>query len=252
MSAGISFPRGVSIVTSAAPSASTGASSVTTASSATARPAARRNAWVHGVHRGTRPSFSMFDWHLWEQNRNTVPSFRMNILPVPGSISLPQKEQDRRVGIGSPDREFASLARRLSKHEDVADLDAPLHVARDDAALVPPIEDADLDLDRFARHAGPADDLDDLRGDAVLVRHLPSPTYRGTVTSSSRGSSPRRHRSRASPCRGRGSRSKPSPCRGLPRRRALACSGRTHKARPSPRTGGACERGSLRAGRPPP
>src|SRR3989442_9591024 len=252
-SAGMSFPRGVSIVTPAAPSASTGASSVTTtASSVTARPAARRNAWVHGVHRGTRPSFSMFDWHLWEQNRNTVPSFRMNILPVPGSISLPQKEQDRRVGIGSPDRELAGLARRLSEHEDVPDLNAPLHVPRNDAALAPPVKDADLDLDRLARHAGPADDLDHLRGDAVLVRHLPSPTYRATVTSSSRGSSPRRPRSWASPYLGRGSRSKPSLCRGPPRRRALACSGRTHTARPSPRTGEACERGSLRVGRPPP
>src|SRR5256712_2542336 len=213
-SAGMSFPRGVSIVTSAAPSASTGASSVTTTASSVTRPAARRNAWVHGVHHGTRPSFSMFDWHLWEPNKNTVPSFRMNILPVPGSISLPQKEQDRRVGIVSPDRELAGLAGGLAEHEDVPDLNAPLHVARDDAALVPPVKDADLDLDRLARHAGPADDLDDLRGDAVLVRHLPSPTYRATVTSSSPGSSPRRPRSWASPYRGRGSRSQPSRCRG--------------------------------------
>src|SRR5438034_7670104 len=68
----------------------------------------------------------MFDWHLCEQNRKTVPSLRMNILPVPGSISLPQKEQDRRVGIVSPDRELARFPRRLAEHEDVADLDAPL------------------------------------------------------------------------------------------------------------------------------
>src|SRR2546427_273144 len=132
----MSFPRGVSIVTSAAPSASTGASSVTTTASSVTRPAARRNAWVHGVHRGTRPSFSMFDWHLWEQNRNTGPSFRMNILPVPGSISLPQKEQDRRGCIGSPDRELAGLAGGLAVHADVPDLHAPLHLARADAALL--------------------------------------------------------------------------------------------------------------------
>ena len=127
---------------------------------------------VHGVHRGTRPSFNMFAWHLCEQKRKTVPSFRMNILPVPGSISLPQNEHERRVGIVSPDRELAGLARRLAQHQDVADLDAALHVARDDAALVPTIEDADLDLDRFARHPGAADDLDDLRGNAVIVRHV--------------------------------------------------------------------------------
>ena len=100
----MSFPFGASIVNSAAiASAGAGASS-TTASSAAMRPAARRNACVHGVQRGTRPSFSMFAWHLWEQNKNTVPSLRMNIFPVPGSISLPQKEQERRTGIGSPDR----------------------------------------------------------------------------------------------------------------------------------------------------
>src|SRR3989454_2702079 len=171
-SAGMSFPRGVSIVTSAAPSASTGASSVTTTASSVTRPAARRNACVHGVHRGTRPSFTMFAWHLWEQKRKTVPSLRMNILPVPGSISLPQKEHERRVGIASPDRELAGLARSLAEHEDVSDLDAPLHVARDVAPLVAAVEDADLDLDRFSRHPGPADDLDDLRGNAVIVRHV--------------------------------------------------------------------------------
>src|SRR2546427_242278 len=155
---------GVSMVFPPASAPAAGASSATaTASSAATRPAARRNACVQGVHRGTRPSFSMFAWHLCEQNRKTVPSFRMNILPVPGSISLPQKEHERRVGIVSPDRQLAGLARRLAEHEDVSDLDAPLHVARDDAALVATVEDPDLDLDRFSRHPGPADDLDDLR-----------------------------------------------------------------------------------------
>src|SRR6266705_1379108 len=168
----MSFPFGASIVISAAIASVGAGASSTTASSAAIRPAARRKAWVHGVHRGTRPSFSMFAWHLCEQKRKTVPSFRMNILPVPGSISLPQNEHERRVGIVSPDRELAGLARRLAQHQDVADLDAALHVARDDAALVPTIEDADLDLDRFARHPGAADDLDDLRGDAVIVRHV--------------------------------------------------------------------------------
>src|SRR2546428_13046337 len=99
----------------------------------------------------------------------------MNILPVPGSISLPQKEQDRRVGIGSPDREFAGLARRLSNHEDVADLDAPLHVARDDAALIAPIEDPALDLDPFARHPGPPHDSTDFPGKPSPARPLPLP-----------------------------------------------------------------------------
>src|SRR6266581_3094820 len=170
---GMSFPFGVSIAIWTARASGAGASSATvTASSATTRPAARRKAWVHGVHRGTRPSFSMFAWHLCEQNRKTVPSFRMNILPVPGSISLPQNEQERRVGIVSPDRELAGLARGLAQHQDVPDLDAALHVARDDATLVPTVEDADLDLDRLARHPGAADDLDDLRGNAVIVRHV--------------------------------------------------------------------------------
>src|SRR5205809_3420286 len=96
----------------------------------------------------------------------------MNILPVPGSISLAQKEHERRVGIVSPDRQLAGLARGLAQHEHIADLDAALHVARDDAALVASIEDPDLDLDRFSRHPRAADDLDDLRGNAVIVRHV--------------------------------------------------------------------------------
>src|SRR6266704_1105778 len=155
-SAGMSFPFGVSIVIAAA-----------------MRPAARRNACVHGVQRGTRPSFSMFAWHLWEQKRNTVPSLRMNIFPVPGSISLPQKEQERRAGIDSPDRQFAGLAGGLPQHEGVADLDGPLDVPRDNAALVAAVEHADLDLRRLAGHPRPAHDLDDFCGDAVLVRHVP-------------------------------------------------------------------------------
>src|SRR5256712_7532421 len=101
----------------------------------------------------------------------------MNILPVPGSISLPQKEHERRVGIVSPDRQLAGLARGLAEHEDVSDLDAPLHIARDDPALVATVEHPDLDLDRFAGHPGPADDLDDLRGNAVIVRHVLSLPY---------------------------------------------------------------------------
>src|SRR2546427_5240325 len=252
-SAGISFPFGVSIVTFArSVSAATGASSATMASSVTARPAARRNACVQGVHRGTRPRCSMFDWHLWEQNRNTVPSLRMNIFPVPGSISLPQKEQERRAGIVSPDRELPRFPRRLAEHEDVSDLDAPLHVARDDPTLVAPVEDADLHLDRFARHARSADDLDHLCGDAVLVRHRISSFLGGLTPSSSRGACWISRRARASPFPGRGSRSRPSPSRGPPRRPAPACSGRTHRARPSLRTEGACGRGSPPVARPRP
>src|SRR6267143_4156593 len=95
----------------------------------------------------------------------------MNILPVPGSISLPQKEQERRIGIGSPDRKFPGLTRGLAEHEDVSDLDASFDVPRDDATLVPAVEDADLDLDGLARHPRAADDLDHFRGDAVLFGH---------------------------------------------------------------------------------
>src|SRR5207249_6811968 len=146
----MSFPFGVSIVISTASAPAAGVSSATaTASSAATRPAARRNACVQGVHRGTRPSFSMVAVSLTGQKRKTVPSLRMNILPVPGSISLPQKEHERRVGIVSPDRELAGLARGLAEHEDVSDLDAPLHVARDDPTLVAAVEDADLDLHRL-------------------------------------------------------------------------------------------------------
>src|SRR5207247_6482106 len=101
----------------------------------------------------------------------------MNILPVPGSISLPQKEHERRVGIVAPDRQLAGLARGLAQHEHIADLDAALHVARDDAALVATVEAPDLDLDRLSRHPRPADDLDDLRGNAVIVRHVLSLAY---------------------------------------------------------------------------
>src|SRR2546428_5378989 len=120
------------MVLSPASAPAAGAPSATaTASSAATRPAARRIACVQGVHRGTRPSFSMFAWHLCEQNRKTVPSFRMNILPVPGSISLPQNEQERRGGIVSPDPEHAGLAGRLPPHQDGADLDAALHASRD-------------------------------------------------------------------------------------------------------------------------
>src|SRR5438445_12939763 len=137
----MSFPLGVSIMISTARASGAGVSSETeTASSAATRPAARRNAWVHGVHRGTRPSFNMFAWHLCEQKRKTVPSFRMNILPVPGSISLPQNEHDRRVGIVSPDRELAGLARGLAQRQHVAGLDAGLHVGRDARARVPTME----------------------------------------------------------------------------------------------------------------
>src|SRR2546426_5061685 len=172
-SAGMAVPFGVSIVISTASAPAAGASSATaTASSGATRPAARRNACVHGVHRGTRPSFSMLAWHLCEQKRKTVPSLRMNILPVPGSISYAVFCLKKKNGIVSPDRELAGLARGLAQHEDIADLDAPLHVARDDAAFVATVEDTDLDLDRFARHPGPADDLDDLRGNAVIVRHV--------------------------------------------------------------------------------
>src|SRR5256885_16323811 len=157
----MSLPFGVAIVISTASAPAAGTSWATaTASPAATRPAARRNACVHGVHRGTRPSFSIFAWHLWEQKRKTVPSLRMNILPVPGSISLPQKEHERRVGIASPDRERAGLARSLAEHEDVSDLDAPLHVARDDAPLVAGVEDPGLYLDRVDRHPGPAHYLD--------------------------------------------------------------------------------------------
>src|SRR2546428_6775 len=70
-----------------------------------------------------------------------------------------------------------STASGLAEHEDVSDLDAPLHIARDDPALVATIEHPDLDLDRFAGHPGPADDLDDLRGNAVIVRHILSLPY---------------------------------------------------------------------------
>src|SRR6266550_5337454 len=252
-SAGMSFPFGVSIVTVVRPgSTATGASSATIVSSATVRPAARRNACVHGVHRGTRPRCSMFDWHLCEQNRKTVPSLRMNILPVPGSISLPQKEQDRRVGIVSPDRELARFPRRLAEHEDVADLDAPLHVARDDATLVPSIEYADLHLDRLARHPRPADDLDYFRRDAVLVSHRVS-SFPGRLTPSSwREACRTGRRAPASPCPGPGSRWRRSPSRGRPRPRAPACWGRRRRARPFPHRGGACGRGSPPVGRPPP
>src|SRR5438309_10733582 len=247
----MSLPFGASIVTPAAtPPVGPAASSVTTASSAAIRPAARRNACVHGVHRGTRPSLRRFAWHLWEQNRNTVPSLRMNILPVPGSISLPQKEQDRRVGIVSPDRELARFPRRLAEHEDVADLDAPLHVARDDATLVPSVQYADLHLDRFARHPRPADDLDHFRRDAVLVGHRVSSSLGRLTPSSSREACRTGRRAPASPCPGPGSRWRPSPCRGPPRPRAPACWGRRHRARPFPRKGGACGRGSLPVERP--
>src|SRR5206468_11013559 len=46
------------------------------------------------------------------------------------------------------------------------------HVERDDAPLLLTIAHADLELERFARPPGAADDLDDLRGDAVIVRHV--------------------------------------------------------------------------------
>src|SRR6267143_566057 len=95
----------------------------------------------------------------------------MNILPVPGSISLPQKEQERRIGIGSPDRKFPGLTRGLAEHEDVSHLDASFYIPRDDATLVSAVEDADLHLDGFARHPRATDDLDHFCGDAVLVGH---------------------------------------------------------------------------------
>src|SRR3990170_355770 len=188
---GMSRPFGVSITASAeAPEAAAGVSSTTSsaAASAATAPVARRYAWVHGVQRGMRPSFRRFAWHLLEQNRKIVPSFLMNILPVPGSMSFPQKEQERRTGMGSPHGQLPGLARGLAEHEDVADLDGALRVPGDDPTLVPPVEDADLPLGGLACHARPADDLDDLGRDALVVRH------RRILTSSGSGASPRGRR----------------------------------------------------------
>lgn len=116
----------------------------------------------------------------------------MNILPVPGSISFPQNEQDRWTGMRSPHAQLARFARGLAQHEHVAELDAPLHVPRDDAALVTPVQDAHLDLGRLARHPRAADDLDHFCGDAVLIGHRC--LSGSTVTSSSRGASRRGRR----------------------------------------------------------
>src|SRR6267143_5016339 len=239
-SAGMSFPFGVSIVASATAAwAGRGSSSLTIACSVTVRPAARRNACVHGVHRGTRPNLSMFIWHLCEQNRKTVPSLRMNILPVPGSISLPQNEQERRTGIVSPDRELAGFARGLAEHEHVPDLDAALHVPGDDASLVSTVQDAHFDLDRFARHPCAADDLDDFRRDAVLVGHRVSSSLGGLRPSSSREACWTGRRAPASPCPRPRLRWRRSLCRGPPRPRAPVCSAHKRRARPFPRRGGA-------------
>src|SRR5436853_4924022 len=72
-SAGMSFPFGVSMVTVATPGPNRErVPAATNAPWLTVRPSARQNACVHGVHRGTRPRCSMFDWHLGEQNRNTA------------------------------------------------------------------------------------------------------------------------------------------------------------------------------------
>src|SRR3989304_455256 len=109
----------------------------------------------------------------------------MNILPVPGSMSLPQKEQDRRTGMGSPHGEFARLPCRLPKHEGVPDLDGAPHVACDDSPLVAAVEDAHLDLRRLAGHARPADGLHGPRGapSPAMTTNCASPRSTSFVTS---------------------------------------------------------------------
>ena len=61
-------------------------------------PFARRKCCVHGTQRAWRPRFNRFRSHLLEQKKWIVPSRRMNIFPVPGSMSFPQKEQGRVIG----------------------------------------------------------------------------------------------------------------------------------------------------------
>src|SRR5581483_11219096 len=102
-------------------------------------------------------------------------------------MSWPQKLHVCRSTMISTHPELLGFAGRLAQHQDVAHLDGAHGVARDDAALVAPVEDADLHLGGFAGHPRAADDLDDLGGDALLVvffRHPTSPYLRSEATAS--------------------------------------------------------------------
>ena len=54
---------------------------------------------VHFTRRAFRLSLTMFLRALEFLNHKTLPSLRTNIMPVPGSISSPEKLQIRRSGI---------------------------------------------------------------------------------------------------------------------------------------------------------
>ncbi len=69
---------------------------------------------VHRTRRPMRPRSSWFAWHLWEK-KWTVPSFRTYILPVPGSMSFPQKVQVRVTGMAPYLTESFRASRAVSR-----------------------------------------------------------------------------------------------------------------------------------------
>src|SRR5512136_1464538 len=101
-----------------------------------------------------------------------VPSRRMNIFPVPGSMFSPQTLHVRMSTMGLPLRELLRLALGLEEHEDIALADGADGVPGDDPPLVRPVQDPALHLHRLTVHAGAPDDLDDL-GRCRVSRHEP-------------------------------------------------------------------------------
>src|SRR4030043_459012 len=104
----------------------------------------------------------------------------MYILPVPGSISSPQNVHTLRSTIEhhltrlklSAHAELPRLSRSLLEHKHTAAPHGTHDVPSDDAPLVTAVHDPDLDLGRLTRHAGPANDLDDGRWNAIIISHL--------------------------------------------------------------------------------
>jgi hypothetical protein len=94
----------------------------------------------------------------------------MNIIPVPGSISSPEKLQIRRSGIlitPSAGIQLPRLTTGIAYHQNIPDSNRAADIPADDSTDIPWIRcviDSNLDLGCFASHAGSSNNLDDLCG----------------------------------------------------------------------------------------
>jgi hypothetical protein len=106
----------------------------------------------------------------------------MNIKPVPGSISSPEKEHTLRSGTISPHIQLTGFSAGVSEHQDVTDSNRSDDITSDDAADISGVRgivDAYLDLSRFSGHSCSTDYLDHFSGPAVeFYSHVESSFFR--------------------------------------------------------------------------